>query len=207
MAKPISKVPDWVNFQLATHQPVENPMGDLQTTDCDRGCSSCDGLACGGGCNACRGEICEAACVDCPRVTSLNPYHSIRVFGAAKLDMLWNSARPLAAGTPFFLVPDSMNNLGQKTVDIHARQTTLGAAMSGPQMGQFQSGLSVVAVFYDNNILADAYGFLPLQAYGELKNEDWRVAAGLQFDVFSPGVPTVLPFSVLGASGNSGNSF
>ncbi len=35
----------------------------------------------------------------------------------------------------------------------------------------------------------------------------WRFAAGLQFDVFSPGIPTVLPFSALAASGNAGNSF
>ena len=40
-----------------------------------------------------------------------------------------------------------------------------------------------------------------------MKNENWRFAAGLQFDVFSPGIPTVLPFSALAASGNAGNSF
>ena len=56
-------------------------------------------------------------------------------------------------------------------------------------------------------MIADRYGVLPLQAFGELKNEDWRFAAGLQFDVFSPGIPTVLPFSALAASGNVGNSF
>ncbi len=43
--------------------------------------------------------------------------------------------------------------------------------------------------------------------FGELKNEDWRFAAGMQFDVFNPGLPTVLPFSALSASGNSGNSY
>ena len=40
-----------------------------------------------------------------------------------------------------------------------------------------------------------------------MKNSEWRFAAGLLFDVFAPGAPTVLPFSVLGASGNAGNSF
>ena len=65
----------------------------------------------------------------------------------------------------------------------------------------------MMATFYNDAVIVDQYGFLPLQAYGELKNQDWRFAAGLQFDVFSPGVPTVLPFSALGASGNAGNSF
>jgi hypothetical protein len=32
----------------------------------------------------------------------------------------------------------------------------------------------------------------------------WRVAGGLQLDIFAPVVPTVLPFSILAASGNNG---
>ena len=64
-----------------------------------------------------------------------------------------------------------------------------------------------MAMFFNDSVIADQYGFLPLQAYGELKNENWRFAAGLQFDVFSPGLPTVLPFSALAATGNTGNSF
>src|SRR5262249_339301 len=48
------------------------------------------------------------------------------------------------------------------------------------------------------------WGFLPLQAFAQLKNEDWRFAAGLQLDIFNPLNPTVLPVSYLGASGNTG---
>jgi hypothetical protein len=45
---------------------------------------------------------------------------------------------------------------------------------------------------------------LPYQAFGELKNESWRIAGGLQMDIFAPVLPTVLPFSFLAASGNPG---
>jgi hypothetical protein len=131
----------------------------------------------------------------------------VNIFGALKLDMVFNSARPISPGTPFFLTPDSPTGLDQDTFDMHARQTTLGAAFTGPQMGSFQSGGLVMGMLFNDAVIVDQYGFLPLQAYGELRNEDWRFAAGLQFDVFSPGVPTVLPFSALSASGNSGNSF
>jgi hypothetical protein len=62
-------------------------------------------------------------------------------------------------------------------------------------------------MFFNDAVVVDRYGLLPLQAFGELRNDHWRFAAGLQFDVFNPGMPTVLPFSVLTASGNSGNSF
>jgi hypothetical protein len=53
----------------------------------------------------------------------------------------------------------------------------------------------------------DRYGLLPVQAWGELKNEDWRFAAGLQFNVFAPNAPNMLTFSVLLASGDAGNNF
>ena len=61
-------------------------------------------------------------------------------------------------------------------------------------------------MFFDNTILADRNGFLLQQSYGELFNDDWRFAAGLQLDVFAPGLPTVLPFSGLGGSGSAGNA-
>ena len=73
-------------------------------------------------------------------------------------------------------------------------------------IGSFQSGGKISAVFFDNTILADRNGFLLQQSYGELFNDDWRFAAGLQLDVFAPGLPTVLPFSGLGGSGSAGNT-
>ena len=89
---------------------------------------------------------------------------------------------------------------------MNARQSQLGVAFTGPMIGSFQSGGRISAVFFDNTILADRNGFLLQQAYGELFNDDWRFAAGLQLDVFAPGLPTVLPFSGLGGSGSAGNT-
>ncbi len=182
-------------------------------TGCDgTGCdgAGCDGAGCGGtgcGCYPCQCPLPPAPCLDCPHVSTLSPYFNVNIFGALKLDMLYNSVRPIAPGTPFFLTPDSPTGLDQNTMDIHARQSTLGAALAGPRVGNFQSGGLIVAMFFNDNVIADKYGILPLQAFGELKNEDWRFAGGLQFDVFNPGIPTVLPFSALSASGNAGNAF
>ena len=168
-----------------------------QSQSCDACCS----------CRHCQCPLPEAPCVDCPRASLLSPYFNLQIFGALKLDMLFNARRPVSPGTPFYLATRSDPGFDENTFDIHARQSTLAAALSGPSFGGFQSGGLLMAMFYNDAIVVDQYGFLPLQAYGELRNDDWRFAAGLQFDVFSPGAPTVLPFAVLGASGNAGNAF
>lgn len=177
---------------------------------------ACDGcgdlIECGSycGCGACRSCQCptpQAPCVDCPRVSTLNPYYNISIFGAVTVDMVFNGRRPVAPGTPYFLTPGPLPGREQSTFDIHARQSTLGAALVGPQLGQWQTGGQVLGVFYNDNVIADKYGVLPMLAYGELRNDAWRFAAGLQFDVFNPMIPTILPFSALSASGNSGNAF
>lgn len=159
------------------------------------------------GCQSCLCPQSAAPCVDCPHVSTLGSNFNIHLFGAVKVDMLFNGARPVSPGTPFFLTPDSFTGLDQDTFDLHARQSTLGAALTGPSIGGLQSGGLFTAMFFNDSVIQDRYGLLPLQAWGELKNDEWRLAAGLQFDVFNPGLPTVLPFSALAATGNAGNSF
>ncbi len=170
-------------------------------------CGNCCGCRCGIGCYSCLCPLPQAPCVDCPRVTTLNPYFNVNVFGALKLDMLFSGARPVAPGTPFYLASKSIRGYNEDTVDIHARQSQLGAVVVGPQFCGFQSGGQILAFFYNDAVIVDQYGFLPLQAWGELKNDRWRFSAGLQFDVFCPGLPTVLPFTALAATGNTGNTF
>jgi len=179
-------------------------VGQFESFQKSAGSKSCSGK-CGG--YPCQCPLQEAPCIDCPRVSTLNPYFNVSIFGALKLDMLFNEKRPISPGTPFFLLPEAVAGFDENTFDMHARQSTLGAAFTGPQFGGFQSGGLIVGMFYNDAVIVDQYGFLPLQAYGELRNEDWRFAAGLQFDVFNPGLPTVLPFSALSGSGNAGNAF
>jgi hypothetical protein len=124
--------------------------------------------------------------------------------GAIVADFLYNTTRPVSSGTPFYLPPESPSGFNTRTFDAHARQTSLFGLFTGPDVFDFRSGGFVLVNFYDNTIVADRYGLLPINAFGELKNEDWRFAAGYQMDIFNPLNPTVLPFSFLGASGNAG---
>jgi hypothetical protein len=137
-------------------------------------------------------------------ITTGDPNIKVIFGGAIIADFLFNSARPVAPGTPFFLTPGPLPGFHQQTFDASARQTTLSALVSGPELCGYQSSAVILANFYSSSLIEDLWGFLPLQAYAQLKNDDWRFAAGLQLDIFNPLNPTVLPLSYLGASGNTG---
>ena len=141
-------------------------------------------------------------CQECPRINNLNPAWSLLLGGSINMDALYNSARPVAPGTPFYLAPKGP--FEDNTFDIHGRSTSIYLAAKGPKIGDLEAGGLVMFCLYNDSIAADRYGFLPYQAFGELKNEQWRFAGGLQLDIFAPVLPTVLPFSVLAASGNTG---
>ena len=143
-------------------------------------------------------------CDECPRVNNLNPAWGVTIGGTISLDALYNSARPVAPGTPFFLAPEAQPGFEEDTYDIHARETSIFMALNGPKIGCYESGGLIMFALYNDSITVDRYGFLPYQAWGELKNEYWRFAGGLQMDIFAPLLPTVLPFSFLAASGNAG---
>ena len=124
----------------------------------------------------------------------------LKIFGAVRLDVYYNSARTQGAGLPAFLVPKFVGGFSQRTIAMNARNSTIGLLFTGPDVGKFHSGGRISAVFFDNtNVFADNNGFMLTQAYGELLNDRWRFAAGLQLDVFAPNLPTVLPFSADGA--------
>ena len=143
-------------------------------------------------------------CEECPRVNNLSPAWGVTIGGTISLDALYNSARPVAPGTPFFLAPEAQPGFEEDTFDIHARETSIFLALNGPQIGCYEAGGLIMFALYNDSITVDRYGFLPYQAWGELKNEEWRFAGGLQMDIFAPLLPTVLPFSFLAASGNAG---
>jgi hypothetical protein len=127
--------------------------------------------------------------------------------GVISADFFYNHARPVAPGIPFFLTPRSPFGFQQDTFDANARQSTVFAAVSGPKIGDFETSGLIAACFFNDALIVDRYGFLPIQAYAQVKNDDWRIAAGLQFDIFNPLNPTTLAFSFLGASGNAGAGF
>ena len=130
---------------------------------------------------------------------------NLRIFGTLQGTMTYNSARPVAPGTEMYLLPASPFGFDSPTVDVHARASSIGAILTGPKIGDWETRGLFLVYFYNGNLISDSYGILPYQLWGDIKNEEWRFAAGLQKDIFNPLDPTMLTYGLMYGSGNAGN--
>ena len=138
-------------------------------------------------------------------ISMLDDTSRIRIRTTLSALSVFSSSRPFVAGNPFFLLPASPYGLPTNTFDLHARQSNVTAILEGPRVWGLDAGGVFSFYLSNSSIASDTYGFLPAQAYGELKNQKWRFLAGLYFDVFSPRDPAMLPLSLMGFSGNPGS--
>ncbi len=117
----------------------------------------------------------------------------------------FSTSRPFSSSLPLFLFPESPAGFDTNTFDLHARQSSISTRFTAPEVFGLTPGAETLTLFFNDNITDDNYGLLVYYAYGELKNEQMRFAAGLQRDIFNPVGPTVLPVSQLYGSGNAGS--
>ncbi len=120
---------------------------------------------------------------------------------AAEVSLLGSlsTRRPVIPANPLFLSPTDPGT----TFDLTARQSKLRIAFSGPQIGDFTTGASAMFTLSDS-LTAEGYSFAPVVAYADLTSDRWRFAAGLQYDLFTPRDPRVIPTTLLADSGNPG---
>lgn len=138
-------------------------------------------------------------------VSMLNDTSRLKLFGQFSGLGIFSTDRPFSAGLPLLLLPPSPFGLNTNTFDLHARQSALGASFSGPEVLGLTPGGFFLGFIQNDSLTNDAYGLLPFQGYGDLKNDRWRIAAGLQSDVFNPGKPTIISLGSLFGSGNTGS--
>src|SRR4029453_7265505 len=112
-------------------------------------------------CAPCQCPQQTAPCLECPHVSTLLPFWNVHIFGALQGNILFSTARPGAPGIPLFLFPGT--DQPDNTVDVFARSSSLGALFTGPQIGEFRSGGLILAVFYNDALIVDRYGILPIQ--------------------------------------------
>ena len=138
-------------------------------------------------------------------VSMLNGKSRLKIFGSLSALTVFSTDRPFAPGMPLFLLPESPFGLNTNTFDIHGRQSNFGATFIGPEANGFTPSATFVSFIANDTLTGDSYGFLPYNAFGELKNDDWRFAAGLQNDVFNPRKPNVISLAAMFTTGNTGS--
>ncbi|MEI6545822.1 MAG: hypothetical protein WCN85_02290, partial [Burkholderiales bacterium] len=131
----------------------------------------------------------------------------ITMGGGLRTTVNTTTARMQPDATPFFVFP-RVNGVSEGTTKIDARLSSLFFSIEGAQVGDFKLGGSIYAYLFNGDLLSGLYGFYPGFAYVDATSERWRFAAGLQMDIFSPMMPTMVDrMSALAGSGNAGNSF
>jgi hypothetical protein len=138
-------------------------------------------------------------------VSMLNGTSTVKLFANFSGIATFSTTRQFPTGPPLFLFPASVVGANTNTFDLAARQSAFGGSFSGPEFCGLTPGGYFFGYIQNDNLTTDAYGLLPFQAYGDLKSEHWRFAAGLQSDVFNPVIPTMIPVIGLYDSGNTGS--
>ena len=128
----------------------------------------------------------------------------IQISGNLSLVGLTGTDRAFVPWNPLFMLPASPFGLSTNTLEIHGRQSSLQALFQGPQFGEYQTGAFFKVYMLADSLTSDTYGLLPVVAYGEVKDDTWRLSGGLQPDLFAPRDPVVIPSVLLGGSGNPG---
>lgn len=126
----------------------------------------------------------------------------IGVFGALSLEMIASNRRLISPSSYLYLSPYFGES--QDTFEVSGRATNIGLNVTGPTIGEFQSGGLILLYAFGQEYFANYYGITIFQGYGELQNEDWRFAFGLMQDLVNPLMPTTLNWSLGGAAGNLG---
>lgn len=133
-----------------------------------------------------------------------NGLGQLNVSGTISLLGVNATDRAFVPWNPLFMLPPSLIGDDNATFEMHARQSNLQFLYAGPKVGQWDSGAFARFYFTNSTMTSDVYGFMPVIAFGEMRNEHFRVSAGLQPDLFAPRDPVVIPLTLMGGTGNAG---
>jgi hypothetical protein len=108
---------------------------------------------------------------------------------------------------PYTLYVLSATTDGEQSFVIDTRRTRLGFDIAGPRIPMFHNALSYGKAevdFHGAFVTENKPGVLLRHAYGEIKDNEFRLLAGQTDDVISPLYPRTLSYSVGWGGGNIG---
>ena len=124
-------------------------------------------------------------------------------FGQLRGEAIFSTATQTADAVIFFLDP-ATPGVGGDQFTLHGKTSMLNFALTGPDVGTFQTGGLILMNFTGPQPIRNNSGPNLLNAYGELKNDRWRFAFGRMWDLFSPVNPHVVNQGLHWGAGNLG---
>lgn len=123
---------------------------------------------------------------------------TITPYGALWGSAVYQTRRTFPEPYTLFVLP--LNEEGEDDFIIDTRRTRLGIDVVGPQIAAWHNattGGKVEIDFHGAFVVENKPGVLLRHAYGEIKNDEFRLLAGQTSDVISPLIPSALNYSVL----------
>ena len=151
---------------------------------CDDCCPDCGKTVCPGLPHLC------GVCLD---KLSWNKAGGWRIvpFGRLRGEAIYSEAPNTGEAVVVFLNPNEPG-VDQDSTTIHAKQSQIGFAISGPTMLGYQTGGTILINFMGAQPLRNFSGANVVLAYGELKNDTWRFSFGRMLDLLGPITPTTV---------------
>ncbi|TWU03067.1 hypothetical protein CA54_61510 [Symmachiella macrocystis] len=103
-------------------------------------------------------------------------------FGYVAADMIFSQKAYTLLGGPLFLLPAVPSETPDSRFTITGQQTTLGALITGPDLGDLKSSATVAFNFFGDRPIQNNPGAFLIFGYAELENDDWRIWAGQDAD-------------------------
>lgn len=166
---------------------------------------SCDGSSCD--LPSCDGPSCDgcgsAGCEDCGWVDQLSEACKeklswnlgngwrIKPFGQLRGEAIYSQAPQTADAVIIFLNP-KQPGIEEDQSTVHGKTSQLSFSLDGPTCGGWSTGGLLVVNFLGPQPIRNQSGANIVNAYGEIKNDQWRFAFGRMFDLFGPIAPTTV---------------
>ncbi|MEM8667098.1 MAG: hypothetical protein AAGG48_06255 [Planctomycetota bacterium] len=106
-------------------------------------------------------------------------------FGRLRADYIYSSAAYTNDAVIVFLNPRSPG-ISEDSTSLTAKQSQINFALTGPTYQGWETGGIVLINFMGQQPLRNFSGANIVLAYGEIKNDGWRVAFGRMLDLFGP---------------------
>ena len=174
--------------------------------------ASYSGSACGDGCAAGCADFGAAACPGvsqycgkCLEGLSWNKAGGWKIvpFGRLRGEAIYSEEPNAGEAVVVFLNPKNQG-IDEDIMTLHAKQSQINFAISGPNVGSFQTGGVIMTNFMGPQPLRNFSGANIVLAYGELKSDEWRFSFGRMLDLFGPINPSSVNQIAQRGTGNVG---